>query len=49
MIKNISKEKEMIIELTENNKIPLNEGDFVIIDQIVGPDSINKKVLKVLK
>lgn len=49
MIKSIDNNKQSTIELTDNNKIPLNVGDLIQIDQVVGFNSINKNIYKVLE
>lgn len=49
MIKDISREKDCLVELSENNKTALNEGDLVMLDQVVGPIEMNKKICKVIQ
>lgn len=49
MVQSISQEKEAVVELTQNNKQPLVEGEMVSVDQVVGMEGVNKKVFKVLK
>lgn len=49
MVKSLSKEKQAVLELSENNKNPLEEGQMVQLDQLVGPAEANKKVFKVLQ